>query len=363
MKDIVKFVRKASPLAEAERRLLALATDFTAVQGDVLVSLEGLVRGLASTVAKPLVDVHADVLDLADKVIAAVKAQPDIIAMLTGPLLGRLVTIRGALDADLQDLLKTMSTPASAGALVSRWKDEQPGLVQTARTVVELFDAIASGQIGALFDLASARRVIEEAVRRLIPSRVTLTYDWDAEVIDVPAGNPVFRPKKTGQSNLKIATRIEIDLLRPQDRKVKVLGMLEPFTIHLLGPSLDLLEIDFKDTKFESDGRGNPDFRTSIDQVRMGKELKFLQILQDSLKTDSGLSVVPSFAPPGLLRATRSANPEFHSRINVPQCRAERFSVASFSGDKALFRFAFASRETPFGIIVDPYYYGGALSR
>lgn len=366
--DVVRFVLKASPVAEAERLLLSLATDFTAVQGQVLAKIDGLTRGLASTVTDPLIELHDDLLEQADDVITAVKAQPDIIAMLTGPLLGRLVKIRDALEVDLRELRQVAATPSKAGALVARWRREQPGLVQAARTIVELFDAVASGQIGALFDLASARRAIEDAVRRLIPSRVTLTYDWDAEVTAVPAGNPVFRPgtaaspHKKGQSNLKIATRIEVDLLRPQDRKMKVEGTLAPFTIHLLGPSLDLLEIEFKDTKFESDGRGGPDFRTTIDQVRIGKELQFLQLLQTFMQKRNGLSVLPSFAPPGINVGYSVGEP----KIQLPGLTFLNVALSvsawlPFSGDKALFRFAFASREAPFGVIVDPYYYGGGF--
>ncbi|MES2755671.1 MAG: hypothetical protein V4659_13525 [Pseudomonadota bacterium] len=368
--DLIGILARTAPLAAVEHRLFALATDFSAVTDQILVRVGALARNLAGTVGKPVIDLHIAVLGQADDAIRAVKAAPDIVAMLTGPLLGRLAVIRTALAKDILDLQKLLNDPGQARGLIDRWEGDPPGLAQTTRTIAELFDAIARGQLGALFDLAAARRAVEEAVRRLIPSKVTLTYAWDAELNPIPAGNPIFnpgaigtRPLATGtRKDLTLKTQIEVDLLNPKDRKVSVVGTLATFHLHLLGSSPDLVKIEFANTKFESDGSGSPSFKTNIANVEIGEDLKFLKALQETMKRGSGLSVLPSITPPGIMVSYGIGEPKIEcvgiTFLNV------NFSVGvllPFNGDKALFRFAFASRALPFGIIIAPYYYGGGF--
>lgn len=367
--DLIELVGQAANAAAIEQHLLAFATDYSSLPGQILARVQALSRELASKFAKPLIDLHITVQTVGGNAVKAIRSQGDIVAMLTGPLLDRLDKACGYIQWDI-DLLGQLSTdPAKAAVLLDRWRTEQPGLVHVARTLFEVFNAIARGQIGALFDLGAARRAVEEAVRQLVPSRVTLTYDWNTDLEPFPSGDPIFKPEPGTKprwpdaKDLKISTKIEVDLLDPQKgRSVEVVGLLQPFSLKLLGSSLDFVTIYFTETEFRSKGKGNPNFRTNVADVKIGDKLKFLNELQNFMQSKNGFTVAPSLSPPGVEIGYSIGTPKITfggvTFLNVA------FGVSvllPFDGSQALFRFSFASRAQPFGIIIAPYYYGGGF--
>ncbi|NTI50983.1 hypothetical protein G6L94_21915 [Agrobacterium rhizogenes] len=367
---LVVVAHHAVDLGKLEQTLFALATDYTAVSDRLLVHIKGVVASVATEVAAPLIAVHQFVYDGAGVGIKLVEDAPDIVALLTGPLYDRLKIAQASVLKDLNNLKDVAKDPIKAVGLVNRWKTEEPGLAIASRTLAEMFDAIARGQIGALFDLAGARRAVEEAVRRLIPSKVKLAYEWEADLTPFPPGNPIFLPRvdeelgdpeKLETKDLVIKTAVEVDLLNPKDRQVSVKGTLNPFTLHLLG-SNDFVRIYFTDTVFSSDGRGSPNFKTKVSKVKLGTGLAFIQKIQDSMMGGSGFTVKPSFAPPGVEIGYSIGEPVIEMGIVTFLNVALGVSVLlPFDDSPAKFSFAFASSERPFGIIVKPYYFGGGF--
>jgi hypothetical protein len=367
-----QIVTAAAALARVERRLLAFATDFSSLPGAVLTRVQALAKGLASGIGDPLIDLHDAVGAAATTTVQLIEAAPDIVALLTGPLLGRLKKARDAVATDRAELAQVVSDPVNAAALLARWRREEPGLALAARTLLELFDAIARGQIGALFDLSAARRAIEDAVRHLIPSRVSVTYDWDADLTPFPAGNPVFLPGVDENEatatpdfpgkDLKISTRIEIDLLDPKNgRSIEVVGRLQPFTLKLLG-SNELCLIHFTKTEFRSNGSGSPKFTTNIAGVKIGQQLQFLTALQEWMSPGGGFTILPSFNPPGVAIGYAIGAPQIPlGAVTFLNVALSITALLPFDTSPARFRFAFASAERPFGIIVAPYYFGGGF--
>ncbi|GFZ86170.1 hypothetical protein [Sphingobium fuliginis] len=365
------IVATATELAAIERRLLATATDLTALEGAVLDSVKPMVAQLAGAVCAPLLNVHKLVADQATAAVALLETGPDLLLMLTGPLLERLRLARDAVVRDQAALARIPTYPQEASVLLTRWSNEEPGLVAATRTVAELFEAVARGQIGALFDLAEVRRAVEDAVRRLIPSRVTMRYVWTASLKPFPPADPVFLPntKADGEpstdgksADLSIDTEIQIDLLNPKDRKVTVKGSVRPFAIQLLGKATDLITIGLKDTEFTVLPGQSPRFSTTIDDVQIGTQLKFLEAIMELVGGKGGFAIRPSFSPPGVLIGYSFAAPILSvGALTVLDVALEIAVLLPFDGSPAQFRFAFASRNRPFGIIIAPCYYGGGF--
>lgn len=362
----------AHQLALVERTLLASLTDFTALPTSVRAQATALVAGLAGNIGTPLIKLHSFVLELADDSLKVVEGAPDLILLLAATPLAQLKMARAALSDDLVILQDIVKAPEAAITLLARWNDHEKGLVITARVISELFNAVARGQIGAIFNLSYAKRATEDAVRRLVPSRVTLSYQWSAKLKPVTQANPIFRPRKNaalkdeGDENLPdlvIDTRIDVDLLQPKDRSMNVSGTLQPFTLHLLGNSVDLIRIGFTDTRFGASGGSAPKFNTRIATVQTGQALQFLKLLEPFMTPGGrGFYITPNLDPPGVLVGFSFSAPQIQlGTLTIINTALDISALLPFNDSQAIFRFAFASRERPFGLIVAPCYYGGGF--
>ncbi|MGL4316893.1 MAG: hypothetical protein ACRCTL_09830 [Pseudomonas sp.] len=370
--DLRTISTLAHQLALVERTLLASLTDFTALPPSVRTQATALVAGLAGNIGTPLIKLHSFVLELADDSLKVVEDAPDLILLLAATPLAQLKMARAALSEDLVKLQDVVKAPEAAITLLARWNDHEKGLVITARVISELFNAVARGQIGAIFNLSDAKRAIEDAVRRLVPSRVTLSYQWNAKLKPVTQANPIFRPRKNaalkdeGDENLPdlvIDTRIDVDLLQPKDRSMSISGTLQPFTLHLLGNSVDLIRIGFTDTRFGASGGSAPKFSTRIATVQTGQALQFLKLLEPFMAPGGrGFYITPNLDPPGVLVGFSFSAPQIQlGTLTIINTALDISALLPFNDSQAIFRFAFASRERPFGLIVAPCYYGGGF--
>ena len=362
--QLTDAANRAVSLISLEAGLLALATDYTAIAGDALAKAQALAAAVAARTTTPLIALHQTVYDCVKKASDLLAAAPDLVLLLAGPLKARLDAAGAALTADLSDLRAVPTDVTKAAPLLSRWNQGGASLPLAAKILVELFSALAKGQIGAVFDLAAARRAIEDAVRRLVPSRVSTGYTWNAALHPFPAGNPIFIPvDENANDGLSIATTISIDLLNPADRTMSVVGTLKPFEIHLLGKTPDLVTITFEETRFESTGGGSPNFKTRVTAVRIGDDLKFLDALGALLgNKDRPFTVTPTLGPPGVLvRYVFSASMIEMGAVTILNVSFEVAMRLPFDGSQAVARLALASKAQPFGIIIAPGYYGGGF--
>lgn len=359
-------------LADLERRWLALATDFTAVPGKIGTELAKIPAKLAQAVAAPLIRVHSQVLDFADKALAALNSSPDFVLMLTRTPRERLQLARDAVAVDLTDLQGVAADAARAGALVKRWRSaDDIGLVVATKTVADLFTAAARGQIGAIFSLDDVKRACEDAVKRFIPSRVTVHYDWATQL----KANSVFLPGKNSQGGnatleiedgrlfapLEITTKIEVDLLDLDKRSVRIEGKMQPFAVKLLG-GMDLVTVGFTKTRFLSVNGGAPKFSTAINDFKIGSALEFLKALQESLSLGAGFAITPTFKPPGIRISYAFAQDLISfGALTIMNLSFEVAATLPLGGSPATFQFAVGSRSQPFGLIIAPCYYGGGF--
>lgn len=364
-KEFADLVETACLFIGNEYGLFALATDFTVLHGKMRNQLMEMQKALAQEICQPLISLHTVIRDYADTAIEKIKEAPDLVLLLSRSVLARLELVRHVVNEDLTTLVEVKNGAANAAAVLEHWQEQGgAGLVIAARTLSELFFAVARGQIGVLFNLEEARRAIEDVVRRLIPSRVSMRYEWAATLQAVPKDGPIFMPVPIADKNdLVIKTRIDVDLLRPQDRSVSVEGVLQPFDVHLWGDSLDLVTLKFSETRFHSLNGNAPTFSTRVEEVKIGNDLNYLSKFGALLSPKgSGFSMAPTFDPPGLKVGYSLAYPIVQlGALTVLNLGFEVSALLPFDGSQAQLGFSVGTEARPFGIIVQPCYYGGGF--
>ena len=128
-----------------------------------------------------------------------------------------------------------------------------------------------------------------------------------------------------------------------------------------MGNSLDLITIGFTGARFERDSKGNSSYEAKIGKVEIGKQLEFIQKLQDYLgPKGNGPYVTLQHSPPSIEAGYRFAT----SIIQLGSLTFQNIAISvsmllPFDQRPALFQFAFASRENPFLISNFPYGGGG----
>jgi hypothetical protein len=355
--ELAAVVIKATQLASVEQKLVSLATDFAALTGGVIDTIEALRADLTSAATRPLAELHESVLKLSNQTIEVFDGAPELIKLFTRNIYKKLLVIRDHLQKD-RDALNSLATSGGSAELISlleRWRTGHSGLSDAAAVIVDFFNGLMSGQIGGVFDLEGVRRAAEEAVRQLIPTRVNLAYDWTGKL----KSYEIFEPKDAAEITLK--TRVSVDLLDPASRKIDVTGEISPFDLKLIGKP-DLVTIGFSKTTFGFDGNV-PRFDTHITSVEPGEDLKFFKSLSQLLGDNvSNIYAEPLFNPDGLRVGYRYSQ----ELIDLGGVQFTNFGFdASLSlflnGKDAQIRFAIASREKPCGLIIAPAYYGAGF--
>jgi hypothetical protein len=287
-----------------------------------------------------------------------------------------LVNLRDALKADEDALLaikaelvkgeQDPSIPISdtlrlTQQLQQGWRDNPPAALSAIQFVEQIIGAIASGHIQDLIDVSLLKRRLKDAIVDLIPARVSLSYDFDAELPNFPSGSPIFSIdrdsldyKPESGNDLVISTHVELNVLTG-DRSVNASGHIRPFKIHLLGSSLDLITLKFKGAEFSAKPGGGTDFKADIAGFKIGAALQFLSALSSlgggGNKSDkkNGFYYEYSVLPPEV---------EVGYRFNKPLLLLGSltfqnigFAVSAhlpFDYRHAEFRASFATREKPF---------------
>ncbi|MGE4064615.1 MAG: hypothetical protein AB7E79_14715 [Rhodospirillaceae bacterium] len=246
--------------------------------------------------------------------------------------------------------------------LMRAWRQGPPALVTALAFVESIVNAVATGNIRALIDVDAIERQLRAEIEKLIPAKISLTYDFDAELPGYPSGNEVFAisdrtssPDGSGPliNDLVINTRIEIDVIK-QTRTVSAEGRIRPFKVHLLGNSPDLVTILFKGAHFTAAPGKNPDFVADIERVEIGKALSFLSALASLTSGGGGNKAANGFyyeyrlLPPEVEVGYRFNKPYLVLGALVFQNIG--FAVSAhlpFDNRNAEFRVSFATRERP----------------
>lgn len=371
--DVLQFTvlndrRLAGVLLQAAQPLVALWTNILAKTAASLASVVDALTVINSTTDTAL----GTVIDLLGP---QAGGAPSLLSnIVSRDTRAALENARAQVKADRNSLsaVKTACSPAPDAKAIAKaltdlkgnWSRNQPGIVQTLQVARNIVDAVASGHFAALFDLAAFEKQLIDAVAGLIPTRVTLNYDFDTEVSDFPSGDPIFAMDRENygsygspaRNDLDLRTQITVDLLSG-NRQVSAVGYLKPFRLHLLGNSLDLATIYFKGARFETTPGGDTKFTADIADAKIGSMLAFLQALQDFMSPSGGNGFYRGiqFIPPQIEVGYR-----FNKDVLVvgglifQNIGFGIGAILPLDGRQAEFRFTFASRAKPFFISAPP---------
>lgn len=223
-------------------------------------------------------------------------------------------------------------------------------------------DTLVRRDFSKLIDLGAIRRAVEDKLKQLIPSRVTLAYDLDFPLsewggIFLPAGPESKVFPGAPQTHLTLRARTIIDLLSPSTPRVDVSGQMGPFAVKLVG-DLDVITLKFDGARYGNETGGK--FKTNITGVDLGEMVAFLdQFSQYFSFGGNGFYIAVRFDLPGIEAGYRM--PPIYltlGALNIANLSLNASCILPFSDGAALFKVGLSRPEAPFSITVGPY--GGA---
>lgn len=229
--------------------------------------------------------------------------------------------------------------------------------------VRDLAAEVLKGDILSLIDVSAFRDAIEDAIANLIPTRMTLAYDFSRSVKDEPSKTSLFQPQKGSVFALRV--RAIVDLLKPTKVDFRATGSLGPFDVKLVGSLIDAVTLKFDGAVFEMVGGSSPHFDVAYKDFEIGKDLEFAKQLQSFLTPKDGNGI---FLQP----MTRTAGIEAGYGIDLGSIGVGLTSFFNvtlnvsaelpFTDSESLFKVSLGRRLRPFTISVIPFAGSGYFS-
>lgn len=240
--------------------------------------------------------------------------------------------------------------------LVTGWRNGQATPLRIVEQLKRLSLEEIRARLVALINFGAIREEIEERIKLLIPSAVTMSYDFSttmsAQAQEATAG--VFRPKQG--CALTVRTRARVDLLQANAPTFLSIGELGAFDIRLLG-SFDAVTLHFKGVRFTSRG-GSPECDLQYEGFTIGEKLEYLSQLTPFFgsKAGSGFYLQPLDSGIGVEAGYRLDLGAFTvgnlAIFNVSLNAAARLP---FDNRSATFVASLSRRDSPFTIAIAPY--------
>ncbi|HYF95366.1 MAG TPA: hypothetical protein VD969_24410 [Symbiobacteriaceae bacterium] len=191
-----------------------------------------------------------------------------------------------------------------------------------------------------------------------VPLGVEIKLEWKPDVKDDPLH--IFVTNSNTKFEL-LATLFQDFNGNPPKFEVK--GLLEDFKVDLIAPVTSFLILTFDKITFTATDGTKPDVDPKIDKVEFVGPLKFVQTLQDFLKSDGGggpFSFSIDVSPTGVNAGVSLAIPSVQLGVlSIANMKLSMGLNLPFSGDPVRLRFAFCERENPFTITVSLFGGGG----
>lgn len=308
----------------------------------------------------------------------------ELLLVLFNPSLHQLNDAKSSIETENKLLKRFDSTNwnnrlEALDELERHWKTNPLAVVFALEIFRDIGDALASGNIKALFDFDAIETALKDLLKEVIPARQKLDYNWDTQLSPFPSNDPIFEINRSITDNqtpsdyvlpnanerwskdLSLSTEILVDLLT-LERKVTIKGRMRPFKINLLGNAIDLLTIKFKGMKFDVNPDQSSSIKADIDGVELGSALQFVKAIQSFMSPGEGNGpyIVPTFLPPGIEAGYRYSAPIITvGSLFLYNVAIDLKASLPFSNREALFSFAFAQKNRPFLISSPPYGGGG----
>lgn len=272
-----------------------------------------------------------------------------------------------ALEAELVEVEQAINGMPDAGAaLIRKYAEEESALQRAIKALHDLtLTDFGQALTGMLRDqLRQLGGGLQSLLAQFVPTKIKTEYTWDTQLSEFPRGNAwVFQmvPPESPLANpphLALRSTFEFDVLSKVN-KVSVTGTLQAFEIRLFGGLMDMATITFAKTEFTSKNGSSPSFGLKVKGVELGRQLGFIQALQNWLAPKgSGFYVKPSLTgveagyiyDAGILQVGSLQFINVVFRVSA---------ILPFAGGEARFTFALAGPGQPFLVSNPPYGGGG----
>ncbi|MER9442020.1 hypothetical protein NKI79_11460 [Mesorhizobium sp. M0340] len=255
------------------------------------------------------------------------------------------------------------ASSGDAAACTVNVADGPNAIVVIFKQITEAVETVIRGQFGQLIDIGAVRREVEAKLREMVPTRLTLAYDFDVELknnfaeIFIPNFQDTDDPLVVENYNsefadcrLTLKARTYIDLLKPAPPKVDVSGSLGAFRIKLVGTMLDVVTLQFDGARFGSDTGGK--LKTNITDFKLGEMVAFLDSISQWVSFgDSGFFLSLRYDLPGIEAGYRM--PPIYltlGALNISNVSLNASCVLPFSEGDAIFKVGLSRPEAPFSI-------------
>jgi hypothetical protein len=231
-------------------------------------------------------------------------------------------------------------------------------IVNQARDLVtNLVRDVLKGDLGKIIDFAAIKAEVERRLRELIPTKVTLTYDFDTELQNV---FDIFLPEDGSRLTLK--ARTVVDVLNGGPPQVTSSGEMGPFRVKILGGFLDIVTLSFDGAKFGSETGGK--LKANIIDVQLGEAVSFLQAVSSFFSFGAnGFYLSFLWDPPGIEAGYRMPPCGFALGVlGISNISLNASAILPFDSSPALFKVGLSRPEAPFLINVAVYGGGGHLA-
>lgn len=361
----------------SDRAITAKMMQTVVFAEDLYASTSNNVRDILKNISNPLIDLHTNIKNPLDNFVDFINENKLLSALVKkGDLLKKLNDGIAGISNDLETLNEISDASSNteivnaANELSARWEaHDNRHVITVLSSLAELVEDFLQGELGAIIALPSLQEVIkqteeyfEEIIRKLIPTRYDLSYEWTTKLNPFPPGStkPVFKMNPSTEEDLVLTTKVGVDFVNGT-QTATVSGRISAFDVMLI-PQYPIVTIQFTEATFSSVDGSEPSFGAPIEGVILEENVAFLQTLQSWMSPGDGFFVRPIFSPPGV-----EAGYTFDagiiqvgtlSFINVAIGVAAKLF---FSGEDARYSFHFAGPDRPFLISSPPYGGGGYL--
>lgn len=234
-------------------------------------------------------------------------------------------------------------------------------VVQIVDEVSALLEQLLRVDLAALVDFKQVRKLVEDELRKLLPTRITTRMDYSVPLGAFPDGDAaIFKP--VGNGRFSVVSINTVDFADPSNPKLtaRAEALLSPFDIKLLG-NFDALTLSFSAARLSWTLGEQPHFSIDFIGYKIGEQLAFVQELASALGDSAGGAFIrPAQGFPGIEAGYRINIPAFTlGAVTFLNVGLSASALLPFDSRPALFAAALSSRDDPFVIIAGIWGGGG----
>jgi hypothetical protein len=244
---------------------------------------------------------------------------------------------------NLADHVHDLATAAQVAAVDELVALEQQVLADLQQILDRLLGelGVSLQDVAALLQTAESLRAL---LAQLIPTSLTLSYDWSPTLKSFPADQPVFEVEEG--SKLTVHARFTMPLRPGGTPDYQVQGMMENFHVNLIAQP-QFISVIFDSLSFTAGSGAKADCKVKIRSVQLADDFNFINALESFFSPDQGPFL--ELSKDGILTGFRFGIPSLTlGAFNLNDLRLGVAVNLPFSGDPMRLRLMVSDRGHPF---------------